>query len=96
MNIVNSQITWKLETKCLIALPVALRHFNRIVHICHLHRIVCHVAHRTQSASSLEVAGQCGRYTGPNFDPRTISSISHRDVVHVDILDQVNLPCVLA
>lgn len=79
-----------------ILLAVALRDFNRVVDVRDLHGIVCDVSHCACAAATLEVAGECGGRTGPDFDAGAVRGVGHADVVDVDVLDVVYFAHVLA
>lgn len=61
-----------------------------------IERVIRHVAHAAQPTATVqEVLERCLN-AGPNFDAGRITSVSHGDVVDVQVLDNVRLALVLA
>lgn len=79
-----------------VLLAVALSDLDGVINVGDGHAIVCDVLDRTTTASTLEVAGESRRSAGPDLDTRTVGSIGHADVVHIDVLNVVDLTRVLA
>jgi len=90
------QVRTYLIAKCQILLAVALSNLNRVVDIRNSHAVVCNVLNSTATASTLQVTRESGRSTRPDLDTRTVGSIRHADVVHVNVLDDINFAGVLA
>jgi len=73
-----------------------LSNLNRVVDVRNGHAIVRDVLDSTTTASALKITGESGRSTRPDLDARTVRRIRHTDVVHVNVLDNINLSWVLA
>jgi len=85
-----------LVAKSQVLLAVALSNLNRVVDIGNGHAVVRNVLDSTTATSSLKITGESGRSTRPDLDTRTVGSIRHADVVHVNVLDNIDFAWVLA
>jgi len=85
-----------LVAKSEVLLPVALGNFDGVVDVFDYHAIIRDVPDRTAATSTLKIAGKGGRSARPNLDTRAIGSIRHTDIVHVDVLNKVDLAGILA
>jgi hypothetical protein len=85
-----------LVAKRQVLLAIALSNLNGVIDVRQNHAVIGDVLDSTGSASTLEVAGEGGRSTGPDLDTRTVGSIGHANVVHVDVLDDIDFASVLA
>ena len=85
-----------LVAKSQVLLTVALSNLNRVVDVGNGHAVIRNVLDSTTTASTLQVARESRRSTRPNLDTRTVRSIRHADVVHVDVLNDIHFAGVLA
>jgi len=85
-----------LIAKSQVLLAVALSNLNRVVDVRNGHAVVRNVLDSTTTASTLKITGESGRSARPDLDTRTVGSIRHADVVHIDVLDDINFAGVLA
>jgi len=85
-----------LVAKSQVLLTVALSNLNRVVDVGNSHAVIRNVLNGTTATSALQIAGESRRSTRPDLDTRTVRSIRHADVVHVDVLDDINFAGVLA
>lgn len=86
----------KLVANRLVLLPIALRDRDSPVVVIVIKSVIRHVPHTTQTTTSIQQVLECCLDTGPDLDAGRITSVSHGDVVDVQVLDNVRLPFVLA
>ena len=85
-----------LVAKSQVLLTIALSNLNRVVDVRNSHAVVRNVLNSTTTASTLKITGESGRSTRPDLNARTVGSIRHADVVHVNVLDNINFAGILA
>lgn len=77
----NGQIRGELVAERQVLLAVALRHFDAVGGVGHVHGVVGDVVDSSGAAATLEVAAQLGGTTGPDFDASAIGDVTHGAVV---------------
>jgi hypothetical protein len=84
-----------LVAECEVLLPVALGDFDSVVNVVENHAVVGDVLDSTGTTSALKVTGKSGRSTRPDLDARTVGSIRHANIVHIDVLNDIDFAGIL-
>ena len=85
----------KLVTKRQIALAIAPRDLNAVIHITNCHPIVQHVPHHARAPAPLQVAAQLALHAGPYLNPRAVRGVEHADILDQDTLHDIRLADIL-
>lgn len=92
----NGEVGRELVAEREVRLAVALRDFDAIIAVIDLEHLVRDVFHHPGATAALKVGAELGRKAGPDFDAGPVLGVVHGNVVHVDILDDVDFFLVLA
>ena len=85
-----------LPTYARVLLPVALRQLDGPVVSRVMDAVKSHVADVAAASAAVQIRLEASAGAGPDFDARTVAGAGHGDVLHVDVLDDVELGRVLA
>lgn len=82
---------WILPAERLIALAIALCDSNGVIDIVDLEIVVCNIAYMAETATAVKQCLESSLNSRPDLDAGSVTCILHRNIVDVQIFDDIGL-----